>query len=502
MKYRIGHAQDSDIGQKRDNNEDNYICLELPNRPELLVLGAIDGVGGYEGGEIAALDCKNTVEAFFSKHIKNIDKNPLQLSLQSLQTANNVIYHKRQDDENLSRMSCVASMALLNSENERLYFAHVGDSRGYVFRQGELIKFTQDHSMVGYLEEIGEITEEEAMAHPRRNQISKMMGEKLLKPDSSYIQSGEHSFYSNDIVLFCSDGLTDLVTQKEIIDILQQDIDLNQKKDALIALANAKGGKDNITVALASYTKGESKTIRDLEAGSTQINSTDDTLKQTEETLVLTTSPNTETEEEASAKTTTKKGRTWIYLSFLLLSVLGIVFFLNLDIIQAWYGNMYDNNTVEIDTVKKERVLSDTLYKEQEVKKEKLITQQEEQKLNGRWATNCEQSTNLNIDGDTVLIIVNSNHIYINGLIRKKNDTIYNVYLENPSDLGAGGLHLNWDEFSRDTLIASFNYKSKFEYLIFNWYGFYDVSSKKRVWETECDFQSEQISNIKFIKCD
>lgn len=255
MKCKIAHAQDSHIGLKRENNEDSFVCLEFPDIPELIALGAIDGVGGYTGGEVAATLCKYFVEKYLEKHQSELHKNPLEFISHALQKANNVIYKEREKQEHLSRMSCVATVALLNCKQQCLYFAHVGDTRGYIYREAELIKFTEDHSLVGYLEDLGEITEEEALAHPRRNEVSKALGGKVLKPGSKYIQSGEHSFYSNDIVLFCSDGLTDLVTRDEIRVILQSEATLDEKKKALIDTANTKGGKDNITVALASYPK-------------------------------------------------------------------------------------------------------------------------------------------------------------------------------------------------------------------------------------------------------
>src|SRR5690606_13459922 len=130
-------------------------------------------------------------------------------------------YQKRQSGE-LPRMSCVLTVAILDAEKEMMYVAHVGDTRGYIFRKGELIKFTKDHSIVGFKEDNGYITEEEAMQHPQRNEISKMLGEQLLDANDSegYLDVFEHSFFPNDIVLLCSDGLTDLVTRKGISDIL------------------------------------------------------------------------------------------------------------------------------------------------------------------------------------------------------------------------------------------------------------------------------------------
>lgn len=248
---QIEYALLTDLGKMRTNNEDNYIYAFSNN---IMLIGVIDGVGGYEGGEIAAEICKKSVEQDFTKTTDIHLKDTLQKLNKMAVKANNLIFSERNINEKLNRMSCVASFAILDQEKEMLHFAHVGDTRGYVFRNGDLIKFTHDHSFVGYLEESGTILEEDALSHPRRNEISKMLGEKeLSETDTSYIETGSHSFYSQDIVLFCSDGLTDLVVKAEIEQILSKNVSLEEKAELLVNRANELGGKDNITVALASY---------------------------------------------------------------------------------------------------------------------------------------------------------------------------------------------------------------------------------------------------------
>ena len=239
----------TDLGKMRDKNEDNYIRAE---KKDLAVVGVIDGVGGYEGGEIAAELCKKSIEQSFEQ--EGDWRLLAEKKLSAVTTkANNLIYDERLKNTQLSRMSCVMSFAVLDSAREVLHYAHVGDTRGYIYRNGELTKFTHDHSFVGYLEESGTIQEEDAMRHPRRNEISKLMGEKLFSEADDYIEIGNYSFYANDIVLFCSDGLTDLVRKSEIEKVLSQVASLDEKAQLLVDLANEMGGKDNITVALAQY---------------------------------------------------------------------------------------------------------------------------------------------------------------------------------------------------------------------------------------------------------
>lgn len=247
----ISHVQ-TDIGRRRDNNEDNFVWLpDLWTKPGMALIGAIDGVGGYEGGEEAAAIAKSTIENYLQNFSFGA---PLQLLKEAMIQANNAI-HTRRSEAGFERMSCVASVGILDAEKELIYVGHVGDSRGYIYRNGELLKITRDHSAVGFKEDSGYLTEEEAMHHPNRNEISKMLGEYIIDANDtdSYLDFFEHSFLPGDMVLFCSDGLTDLVNREGIATVLSNDMSLNAKAQALIDKANELGGKDNITVALATY---------------------------------------------------------------------------------------------------------------------------------------------------------------------------------------------------------------------------------------------------------
>ena len=122
----------------------------------------------------------------------------------------------------------------------------------YRYENGNLEKITHDHSLVGYREEIGELTEEEAMNHPQRNIIDRLLGDiPHSTTDRNFFEAAKYPLDENTQLLFCSDGLTDLVTSAEIREILDQRISIQEKTKRLIDKANAKGGKDNITVVLA-----------------------------------------------------------------------------------------------------------------------------------------------------------------------------------------------------------------------------------------------------------
>jgi serine/threonine protein phosphatase PrpC len=260
MNRKITSFVQTDLGRKRNENEDNFVWVQdLWNKPELTLIGAIDGVGGYEGGAEAAEITKTTIENYLQNFSFGA---PLQLLKEAIINANNKICEKQKSDPTLNQMSCVLSVAILDAEKEMMYVGHVGDSRGYLYRGGSLLKVTKDHSSVGMKEDAGYLTEEEAMHHPRRNEISKMLGERFLNAEDSdgYIDRIEHSFLPFDIALFCSDGLTDLVTQAQMKHIFSQEISLEEKVQMLIDKANELGGKDNITVALADYKSKKSET--------------------------------------------------------------------------------------------------------------------------------------------------------------------------------------------------------------------------------------------------
>lgn len=244
----------TDMGQIRKNNEDNLIYQNIWDKNHVLGV-AIDGVGGYEGGEVAAEIAKDTIVEYLEKYF-NGDR--IMLLTQAVTEANNRIVEERQKQPNLSQMSCVLTAVLVEVSEKRINMVHIGDSRFYQFHNNILEKLSHDHSYVGYKEDNNYLTEEEAMNHPKRNEINRMLGDKMHQTDDAdFIEAKTFPLLPNSILLLCSDGLTDLVTKAEMSEILSQKIDLKEKTQLLIAKANAKGGKDNITVVLIDYQSDE-----------------------------------------------------------------------------------------------------------------------------------------------------------------------------------------------------------------------------------------------------
>ena len=225
----------TNTGLVRENNEDCFIAQHLWNNTCLLC-AAIDGMGGYEGGEVAASIARDAIVDYLSSC---------------------------PDCDNMKNMGCVATVGVIDLENAQLYMAHVGDSRLYQFRDGRLQKLSHDHSLVGYREEIGELTEEEAMANPNRSIISKSLGDKLINGmGQDYIELGIFPLQSGTQLLFSTDGLFDMATSKEIEDILSKEVSVKEKTLQLIDLANTKGGKDNITVVLVEVGHNANKKVK------------------------------------------------------------------------------------------------------------------------------------------------------------------------------------------------------------------------------------------------
>lgn len=239
----------TDVGQRRKDNQDTFIATTLWAETNALLV-VIDGVGGYAGGERAAQIARESIERYMATPTGQ----PLMMLREAVVFANNQVNETRQATPGLSQMCCVLTAAIADTHRQTLYVAHVGDTRLYRFRAGALTKITQDHSLVGVREDAGDLTEAEAMRHPRRNEILREVGSMHhAVDDADFLETHETDFDPGDALLLCSDGLTDLLTRAQITAVLQQPISLGGQTTELIRQANEAGGTDNITVVLARY---------------------------------------------------------------------------------------------------------------------------------------------------------------------------------------------------------------------------------------------------------
>jgi serine/threonine protein phosphatase PrpC len=298
----------TDTGKIRDNNEDAFIATTLSNG--WIAACVIDGVGGYEGGEVAAGIAKDAI----LKHLSLTNADVTSSLKESIRLANKNIYNEKLSGKGNSQMACVLTLALVDVTNNLFYYAHVGDTRMYLLRDESLVKVTKDHSFVGFLEDSGRLSEKEAMEHPKRNEINKALGfDSQMETDEEYIETGSSPFLPGDMLMLCSDGLTDLVNNKEMSSILLSSLPLSQRAAALIEAANNAGGKDNITVVLVHNDK---KPLRQKATKPVAV-------KKNEEANEITAADSSETVATKPAPTKKRKNNSAVWMLTFLCLLLG-----------------------------------------------------------------------------------------------------------------------------------------------------------------------------------
>jgi len=233
----------SDVGKARENNQDYYYISKTED--ELLLYILADGMGGYRGGDIASSLATNAVRSYIESNFKDTLKEReeiLKLIKNAIEYANMVVFEKSKDTKELIGMGTTLEVCLIY--NNKAYIGHVGDSRIYRIRKQFMRKITRDHSYVEDLVKDGTITKEQAATHPKKNMLTKALGcSAFVEPDMMV-----KGFLKDDILLICSDGLTNMVTEEEIYKILLEDVSLSAEK--LIQKANDSGGYDNITAII------------------------------------------------------------------------------------------------------------------------------------------------------------------------------------------------------------------------------------------------------------
>src|ERR671910_2296719 len=226
------HFHDSDLGRQRQGNEDNYYV-----RAPLFVVA--DGMGGAQAGEVASELAVRQFEAGLPD-----GRAPADALSELIRAANAEIHNQARDDPQLAGMGTTVTAAYLDGDT--VVVAHVGDSRCYLLRDGDLIRLTRDHSLVGELVARGKLTEAQAEAHPQRSVITRALGA------GADVEVDVEAFpaRAGDLFLVCSDGLTGMVHEPQLKPLLEQPGSLEQVGRSLIAAANEAGGRDNITVIL------------------------------------------------------------------------------------------------------------------------------------------------------------------------------------------------------------------------------------------------------------
>ena len=239
MKFAIK----SDVGQRRKVNEDAAGYFESKNHIPLMMV--CDGIGGHNAGEIASAMALMSIGQAWEKTEFNDIEEVYQWLIQKITEANEVIFTRSAQYEDLYGMGTTVVVASIIGN--QLMIANVGDSRAYVLRNFQLKQLTEDQSLVNALLKSGEITPEEAENHPNKNIVTQSLG----VTSSVEIDFVRMTIKNEDTLILCSDGLSDMLSLEEIRNVMNHYSDVEQQVEKAIQEANEAGGRDNITVAIA-----------------------------------------------------------------------------------------------------------------------------------------------------------------------------------------------------------------------------------------------------------
>ena len=247
----------TDTGRKRRHNEDAYV-VDPP------IFAIADGMGGAKAGEVAAALAADALR-------ETGDGGSGEEAVVTLiQEANRRVYQRATEDAAASGMGTTMTVALL--ENGRVRIGHVGDSRAYLIRDGELSQLTDDHSLVGELVRSGKLAPEDAETHPQRSVITRVLG---TDPDVD-VDTVTVETRSGDLFLLCSDGLYSMVGNDRILELVERNRrDLDAAAKALVAAANKGGGDDNITVVAFEIASPDEETMEDARPAETALEEED-----------------------------------------------------------------------------------------------------------------------------------------------------------------------------------------------------------------------------------
>src|SRR5450830_821460 len=231
----------TDVGQRRDHNEDT-IASDI----ELGLVVLADGMGGYKAGEVASEIATLTIVAELKESMQTLEPGLVD----AVSKSNESIFSVSESQPQCAGMGTTLVVGLFT--NNKLIAGHIGDSRMYRFRQGELVQITQDHSLLQEQLNSGLITPEQAKFSNNKNLVTRALG---IDPEVE-LELHEHDVLPDDIYLLCSDGLSDLVPDEEISETLGTlSANLELAANQLIQMANDNGGKDNISVILVKVLK-------------------------------------------------------------------------------------------------------------------------------------------------------------------------------------------------------------------------------------------------------
>lgn len=236
----------TDVGKVRDINEDYVFLSDIYSNGVILAIVA-DGMGGHLAGEIASKTSVEKIREIIEKKMskKMTEDDYKELLREAIIEANTSVYNLSLKNEDYNGMGTTIIVSLIT--DEWLILAHIGDSRAYLINDNDYIQLTNDHSLVNELLNSGQITEEEALVHPQKNVLTRALGTDQ-KVDIDILRT---DWRENQILMLCSDGLTNYVSDKKIVELINNPfLQVEQIADNLIKEANEFGGEDNISLII------------------------------------------------------------------------------------------------------------------------------------------------------------------------------------------------------------------------------------------------------------
>ncbi len=241
----------TDTGKVRDHNEDSVIIVR--NNENSYLLAVADGMGGHSCGEVASsLVIKYLAHHFQDSFYKMSKDDAINFINDSIQEVNGMIFKYQEDHPESKGMGTTLVMAILT--DDYLLMANIGDSSGFIVKNNKLHKITYDHTLVNLLVSAGELSEEEAKNHPRKNVLMKALG--ANDPIEADIFDCDMDI---DGIFLCSDGVTNMLELYQIERVLKEDLDIEDKLVKLIYKCNNRGGLDNISIAYLIKNESESE---------------------------------------------------------------------------------------------------------------------------------------------------------------------------------------------------------------------------------------------------
>ena len=238
----------TDPGKIRDHNEDSVTIVK--NKSGEILMAVADGMGGHKGGEIASSIAIGSIgKRFMAISSVGNKEDAINFIKEIVSEANIFLYKYTTENPESMGMGTTIVLALLTKEF--LLFGNIGDSSGFVFKDGKMYKITSDHTLVNLLVKSGELTPEEAKDHPRKNVLMRALGANMnVEMDIFDVETDVEG------ILLCSDGLTNMLDTEQIEKVIDSDLSIDEKLQKLIMKCNNRGGTDNISVA---YLKKEGK---------------------------------------------------------------------------------------------------------------------------------------------------------------------------------------------------------------------------------------------------